>query len=51
MRAFFVLSLALMKQHHHLESANREKREGGRILRAFFGRVILHLLFFLEEEL
>jgi len=33
------------------ERTYREKREGGRILRAFFGRVILHLLFFLEEEL
>jgi len=33
------------------ERKYREKREGGRILRAFFGRVILCLLFFLEEEL
>ena len=45
-------SRSLMKQQHHLESANWEKLgEGGRILCAFFGRVILYLFFFLEEEL
>jgi hypothetical protein len=52
MLAFFcVLSRSDETTPPSRERTYREKREGGRILRAFFGRVILCLLFFLEEEL